>query len=191
MTLHASKRSLIAMMIVFLIAALCLASRTSAVVDERNLLRNPTFEGADELIPPAGWEMYGSLANGHRMSVINQDDPETRALLIEDTLATRGHQGEIGLQQTVAGRPGRYRAIFRVGQFDGTDPFGPYLQLRFLPSHTLQQIRVTPGNTAGFEEYIVEADAPEDTTAIRVYLYTPDMHVQSVQVRSIVLVQID
>ena len=87
-----------------LACALVLLSLVGAGAQEfipgANLLDNPTFLGAEEQIPPVGWSLYGSLQNGHRISVVDTGDPASRALLLEDMVdIRRGNEGEIGLQQ--------------------------------------------------------------------------------------------
>lgn len=162
-----------------------------------NLLGNPTFIGAEEQIPPPGWSMYGSLANGHQISVVNADDPERRALLLEDNVdIPRGNEGEIGLQQTISGGPGRYLATVRIGAVDGVTPDVTAFQVRFLPSNEYVQIRLTPQDTEGFDEFSVDAVAPEGTTHVRIYLYTwaartPKVRVHSVTLRHITLEEVE
>src|SRR5690606_3059492 len=99
---------------------------------------------------------------GHRITVVDADDRERRALLMEDMVSIpRGNQGEIGLYQTVpvvAGRP--YRATATLGALTDASPETTYLQLRFLPSNELVQISVLPG-PGEFEDFTVEGVAPE------------------------------
>lgn len=154
---------------------------------QENLLNNPTFQGAETSIPPAGWQLYGSLANGHKISIVNAEDWDTRALLIEDVLNQRGQEAEIGLMQTVSAGPGMYKVTARIGAVEGAPPHGIYVQLRFLPSGQREQILALPTDTSGFEEFVVQGTAPQGTTSVRVYLYTPDLAAPQVRVRSVTL----
>lgn len=156
-----------------------------------NLFQNPTFAGAEERIPPPGWTLYGSLANGHRITVVDADDPERRALLLEDMVSIpRGNQGEIGLYQTVPVTAGRaYRATATLGALPDASPETTYLQLRFLPSNELVQIAVLP-SPGQFEDFSVEGTAPEGTTQARVYLYTAASRTPKILVRQITLEEI-
>lgn len=178
-----------------LACALVLLSLVGAGAQEfipgANLLDNPTFLGAEEQIPPVGWSLYGSLQNGHRISVVDTGDPASRALLLEDMVdIRRGNEGEIGLQQTVQGSPGHYRVIARVGAVEGASPDVTALQIRFLPSCELTQIRLHPTDTEGFHEFSIDATAPEGTTHVRIYLYTFAPGTPKIRVQQITLERI-
>lgn len=181
--------------VISIMLAVCFAFVTPGLaqgaIETGNMLTNPTFIGAEEQIPPPGWMMYGSLANGHMISAVDVEHPERRALLIEDMVdIPRGHDGEIGLQQTVAGGPGHYRVTVKIGAVADVPPDVTALQIRFLPSNELEQIRLFPEDTVGFDTFSIDGIAPEGTTHVRIYLYTfagrmPKIRVQSITLRQI------
>lgn len=157
-----------------------------------NLLYNPTFIGAERMIPPPGWALYGSLSNGHRIELVNAEDPEQCALLIDDRVSIpRGNEGEIGLTQLVSAEPGRhYRATVSAAGLLGEPTEAVYLQLRFVPSNTFQQIGVTP-LPGVFHDFTIDLIAPEDTHGARVYLYTSASGTPKILIRSITLTEVD
>lgn len=158
--------------------------------EDLNILVNPTFEGAEDEIPPPGWLLYGSLDDNRRVSFVNAGDPERRALLIEDDADVAGKDGEIGLQQTVSAGPGAYRAEMEVRP---VAPGRVSFQIRFLPSEISQTVNVFMEqlDPDRFETIAVEAVAPPGTTHVRIYLFTTQSGIDgtpSLEVRSIRLI---
>lgn len=155
-----------------------------------NLLNNPQFTGAEEQMPPPGWNLYGTASDGHGISVVEAANPELRALLIENSSGSLpGTGGEMGIHQTVLGKPGPYIATVRLGAVAGAPDSGATLQMRFIPSGAYVQKEFVPDDAVGFDEFSLEAEAPAGTIMIRVYLYTTESARSQVRVQSIGLRQ--
>lgn len=163
-------------------------SETPFVLDVQlypNLVPNPTFAGAESQIPPQGWSLYQNMDPGHTIEVIHPDDPEKRALVLNDVSTDH----EFGLRLSIPAEEGRrYRAVIRVGAVEGEEQNNNVaFQLRFNPADDRNQIDVKPEDTEGFEDWWVEKVAPEGTNQILLYVYgrkslTPTVRIHSVAV---------
>lgn len=184
----ASVRNAYATVVVLMLTTLALSLPSLAA---ENLLKNPGFSGAGEMIPPTGWRLYGKLAGGNSITVVNQDDPDQQALLIRDRASFDGGDAEIGLSQTVPAEPDvTYRVTAQVKAVPNTTTVGAYLQLRFLPSEKWFQTDLSATSTEKFTEVSVSGLAPAGTKSIVVYIYTharptPEFIVRSVELLAI------
>jgi hypothetical protein len=158
-------------------------------VAAENLLQNPTFQPNGARVPPLPWLVYGTMNDINTITLVNADDPQTRALRIVDgTSISRGSAGEIGITQTVAGKAGQhYRLSAQVKQVGMASTDGVYLQLRFLPSGVLHQVELSTWSADQFEEIAVEGEAPPGTTQVRAYVWTGAQPTPQILVREVSL----
>jgi hypothetical protein len=182
----------VAGLVLFITSILSVCGIGVATVPAGNLFVNPTFIESGQVIPPTGWTIYEQLDAARRLSVINADDPEQRALLMEDMAIATGKDGEIGIYQTIDAGPGSYQAELTVRGVPGTSG-AAFFQIRFLPSQERQQVRFLSEQLAtdSFENIIVSGVAPEGTTQVRVYLYTGQTVAPSLAIQSITLINLD
>jgi hypothetical protein len=169
---------------------LTLLALSSPCLGAENLLQNPTFAGAEGRIPPSGWSLYGKMTGGNSVTVVAEDDPAQRGLLITDGVSLpRGADGEIGLSQTVSAEPGLgYQVTAQIKAVPNASTHGAYMQLRFLPSGKLFQTGLNTEDTEDFAEVSVSGMAPADTTRITIYIYTHAAPTPQVIVRSVELI---
>ncbi len=149
-------------------------------------LTNPSFEGAigeDGL--PEGWTRY-SGGEGTSLTIVDGGVDGGKALLIEDA----DPASEVGITQDFAiegGQNMRVRvSVRRVGDASAS---GAYMQLRFFPGNTFEQVALSPESADAFSTAAVFAAVPEGTTGARIYLYahaepTPKVMVDNVTVQS-------
>lgn len=131
-------------------------------------LANPSFDGgANAEGTPVGWTRYGGDAEGLALSVVEVD--EGHALLIEDGSPT----GEIGVSQDFPVTAGEgYLVTVRARRVGEASAAGAYVQLRFLPSDTYEQVALAPPSADEWSETMVYGMAPADAKSARIYLYT-------------------
>lgn len=146
---------------------------------------NPSFE--DDVAEdgmPAGWTRYGGGAEGQELSVVEIDGGH--ALLLEDGSPV----AELGVYQDFAVTPGEsYLVTVRVRRVGEAPADGVYLQLRFLPTETFQQVALAPRSADEWSETVAYGVAPDDARSARIYLYshrepTPKVMVDSVTVQA-------
>lgn len=157
-----------------------------------NVLPNPFFLGADQQIPPPGWNVYSGVDEFRRISLINADDPENRALLIEDLTMETTAAGETGITADVPGVPGKtYMAEVTYKGLPDQPQGTVGLQIRFLPSGEYVYRTIRPVNTDDWETITFEGVAPEGTTTVRVYVYTWKAEMTVIALKSFRLLQLD
>jgi hypothetical protein len=127
-------------------------------------LKNSTFtEGAGANGVPTGWSFYGGRGKDQRISVTSD------GLLLEDGDA----EAEVGVVQSVPVKPGiGYEVRAKVRAVKGASNGYAVIQLRFLPSHKLEQTYLLPQNPDDYNEITLRGMAPPDTTAALIYLYS-------------------
>lgn len=174
---------------VFTLLACLLGACTSP--DERNVIPNPTFEGADRQIPPPGWNLVGKVDDNRSLSLIEAAVPAKRGLLIEDWAFADGADGEIGIYVDVPAKAGKtYRAELTYHGYDDEPTGSVTLQIRFLPSNEERSIRFHPVDLA-WTTVAVQGTAPSDTTTVRVSLVTGDSSATVLTVQSLNLFEVD
>jgi poly(beta-D-mannuronate) lyase len=150
-----------------------------------NLLTNPRFSGAEELIPPAGWTLLGTTEHGDRITVVSPHDPHNRALHFVDAQAPS--EIGIGLYQSLPIEEGLYKLTAYVKASPEGSSQGVRLQLRYYPSGQRHEATLWTTNTDTFEEHSVWAITPPGTTSARVYVYTQAPVGGQILVREVIL----
>jgi hypothetical protein len=127
-------------------------------------VKNPTFiEGAGANGVPSGWSLYSGRGKDQRISVTKD------GLLLEDG----DSEAEVGIVQAVPIKPGiGYELRVKVRAVKGASGGYAVVQLRFLPSHKLEQTHLLPQNPDDYNEITLRGLAPPDTTAALIYLYS-------------------
>lgn len=127
-------------------------------------LKNSTFtEGAGANGVPTGWSLYGGRGKDQRVSVTSD------GLLLEDGDA----EAEVGVVQSVPVKPGiGYEVRAKVRAVKGALGGYAVVQLRFLPSHKLEQTYLLPQNPDDYNEITLRGMAPPDTTTALIYIYS-------------------
>lgn len=169
----------------------CIATKSYAA-EPVNMLKNPSFQGAETTIPPSGWLLYGEVGAGNSITVTNADDQATRALHIIDTISNNSMEGAVGLIQTVPGVPGKtYRFSVWVKALPNKPADGAFIQLRFLPSKEKYDVSLNVENTSAFEEFSVESIAPKGTTEICVYIFGTGYRTSEILLQKAALTQVE
>jgi len=165
----------------------------SQVTAAENLLRNPTFTGAEETIPPQGWKLYGQLHESNTITVVDADNPEERALhIVDGIIIDRGLVGQIGLTQNVPAQPNQaYRVSALVKALPGVSTDGAFLQLRFMPSGKLQDLPLANLSADKWQEVSIEGVSPADTKSISVYIWTGAKKSPQILLRQVLLEELN
>jgi len=155
-----------------------LAALTAAPVWAQNLLANPGFEeGLGPDGAPKSWARYGGGAEGTELRLTDEALAGQAALaLVDQADALRDPRYSIGVVQEVPARGGaHYRALLRAKPVVRSADRAVILRLEFLPSERDFTAAVAPKLGAGFQLANLLALAPQDTTAVRLYIYTANI----------------
>jgi hypothetical protein len=155
-----------------------------------NMVQNPTFADADKVIPPTGWDIYGTLGDS-TITLVHADNPEERALHIADRVSAAGAPGEIGLvQRYIPVKPNQaYRLSAAVKAVPGATTDGAHFQLRFLPSGERIDIPLGSLSTTAFSEIVINGVSPADTKTVVIYIYTLAAKTPQFLIREVTLVE--
>ncbi len=139
-----------------------------------NLFADSSFEeGMTEREPfgvPTGWTLYDGSSEESRLELVEPGHESDHALLIRDGDAMT----EIGIYQDVEAEGGiGYEASAMVKALEPASGGGAYIQLRFSPSGEFVQVSLARARSDEFTRIAAIGMAPEATTEIRVYFYTP------------------
>ncbi len=160
----------------FIMAALAVAGLTLFVgsASAQELLTNPGLEEIADNGLPAGWKQYAGGVPESKLEVSDDAHSGDHAVRFIDTgPEERDSKYAIGLSQDVPAEPGKYYLLSVWNKCAArNNDAAVNLQLRFLPSNKLQAVRLTPEIGGDWQRFQVAGQAPEDTTTIRVYIYT-------------------
>jgi len=132
-------------------------------------LKNPAFtDGVSANGVPLGWSLYGGRGKDQRVSVVD-DGRGGKAVLIEDG----DPEAEVGITQSVPIKPALgYEVRVRVRAVKNAPDEHAVVQLRFLPSHKLEQTHLLAKSVDDFNEITVRGMAPPDTKTAQIYIYS-------------------
>lgn len=135
---------------------------------------------------PAGWQLYKQGPNLGKIEFAeNGGGKEVR-------IADSFKDSEIGLTRRFPAQPGkfyRFGALLRLQ--DSKNKETPFIQLRFLPSNKLRQIKTTALGSDSYVASLVAMQAPEGTREVQVFLYTFKPVEAAYAVRSLILEESD
>ena len=157
-------------------------------VVSKNLLENPSFDkGVNAHGIPIGWKLYDGRGTGQEVKLVKVDQSGSKAVVVVD-----GDPNEaVGLMQTVTVKPEvLYEASVETCGVEGACSHGTFLQLRFVPSQKLFQVRLTAVSEKEFEKVSIRGLAPPDTKQAVIYLYTHRRPTPKVLLRNARLVSI-
>ena len=145
-----------------------------ASASAQELLTNPAFEEIADNGLPAGWKQYAGGVPESQLEISDDAHAGQHSVRVIDTgPEERDGRWSIGVQQDVPAEPGKHYLLSVWNKCAARNNDGAMnLQLRFLPSSKSHTVKLTPEIGGDWQQFFTAGQAPEDTTSIRVYIYS-------------------